>query len=642
MIKKIIRLLAVIFLSTISSLSFGEITEDWDVVDGALTTGWSSPSMDSWLAVLTQINKDLNGIVFYIHPKNKLEICMYGYSEDPTTTILIVNDKMIESITACAKDDSGNTVYYTYPSSSVEQDKIIETFKKSSKVKISHPAASFEVSAMGFTKAWNKIKESKSSEESEYFCIAVEENGEKLYKHQSMIDAGPKTPKLAIQKNRLVFYIANEHTDSHTKILYDDLFKDYTTDNNETESHLRSAFDDVLKFSYKLRDIKNIIYFPILNNQIAVHKDGYTPVFHRLSTQDNITNIIYECRTEFTPIVETNYKFNRLSDFQRRLVQIDFDYSPTVWGSTALSVIAEKEVIKVAHHGNLQAIMLLATSFEYGVNGFSLNYDDAYYWYNELLKTDKKTNAYFGLASMYSEGKGRSKDLVKAQGFINGLLDKINSHSSNKKKHRSLGRLYAHGNTFLNKEVLKHIEFVAKKANSGNTDYQESIIKGYGDILQRAGIAKSSFLHSVFVKLSPKQKRFIGDELKYWHKKSVSDNNLKGMYLYAVYLNNGIYPYDENPRKSLNIFNQISEQCDLDNNSWTSVNAANAIAEFYGPSGQMRNYRESYKWTNISSFMGEYDSTVKANIEELEKLMSSELINQAQADSKIWLDKYCN
>jgi TPR repeat protein len=94
-------------------------------------------------------------LVWYLLPKNQLETCKYGYDENAKETALIVNGEVIGALAGCNQDE-GQTFYSLLVASGVHLNRVVKTFKKSSRVKIKHELADFNVSAMGFTEVWNK------------------------------------------------------------------------------------------------------------------------------------------------------------------------------------------------------------------------------------------------------------------------------------------------------------------------------------------------------------------------------------------------------------------------------------------------------------------------------------------------------
>lgn len=162
-IKTSIYNVFVLFLLTVSMFSAADTMEDWDNDEGAITFIENDLSKNQWLLVQTQIIPidDAMLFAFFLLPRNEFEACKYGFNSDLKSTALVINGEALGADASCHQKKDG-TLYIIYISDPIYLERVVETFKESSNVKVEHDIATFNVSALGFTKLWEiKSKEFK-------------------------------------------------------------------------------------------------------------------------------------------------------------------------------------------------------------------------------------------------------------------------------------------------------------------------------------------------------------------------------------------------------------------------------------------------------------------------------------------------
>lgn len=152
---------SVLFLLTVSISSLADTLVDWDVKNGSITFIEDDLPENHWFSAQTQLLlvDDTMSFVFYLLPTNELEKCMFGLNNQSKDTALVINDEVIDAQVSCHQKIDG-THYAINISSPAYFERVLETFKSSSNVKIKHDIVTFKASAMGFTNVWDmKSKE---------------------------------------------------------------------------------------------------------------------------------------------------------------------------------------------------------------------------------------------------------------------------------------------------------------------------------------------------------------------------------------------------------------------------------------------------------------------------------------------------
>lgn len=304
------------------------------------------------------------------------------------------------------------------------------------------------------------------------------------------------------------------------------------------------------------------------------------------------------------------------------------------WNYITIVELSNVQMKQAARQGNLQAMRIVANSHEYGINGFKKDYSKALYWYKKLLATDIKEEGYMGLASLYANGKGVEKNRYLAKNNFKQAVKNYLHKRSGHNRAKLQGIIFAFSDILLDDDSM--YSGIRRKAEKGNFWEMYGIYKGYYQLLINAGLVGS--LNKLTMKLTENQKKHIGKQIKYWANLGYENGNSYIMLDYAGSLLEGVYPYGKNVNKGIKLLKEIAQKCDTSDYA-TRISAEN-IGNFYGPDGQFRDYIESYKWYNISSYMG--SKYLDNKISKLESHMSPQQIEQAQKESKQWINRYCN
>lgn len=151
-----IRHILFLFVFTFSAFSSAERLKDWSLDNGAITIIEDKLFDSHWFSAQTTIldTDDSVALLWYLLPDNEFETCKFGYDDKGQRTAIVVNGEVLGAFVSCHQKEDG-THYAIYIPSGVYLDRAVKTFKKSSRVKIEHDIAVFNVSAIGFTKVWD-------------------------------------------------------------------------------------------------------------------------------------------------------------------------------------------------------------------------------------------------------------------------------------------------------------------------------------------------------------------------------------------------------------------------------------------------------------------------------------------------------
>ncbi|MBR9868285.1 MAG: hypothetical protein GYB18_14445 [Oceanospirillales bacterium] len=629
-----------IFIETANA----EVMEDWNAQNGALTGAWNDPAMIQWLVIQTTVHLDsFGGLGFNFVPKNEFEDCKFHLNERGKEMTLVANKYEILARAGCYNDNIGRTFYYLHPLLGVEQDKLLDIFKRSFTVEIivefsEGDTLNFNVSTTGFSEIWSE--KSGTAYNEDFYCVAVKFNNRELPKSESIKIAGHITPRLRISADELSTFAPFSYIDQKNG---DELWVkklDSTVDNNEIENMFRDNSIEYKKFSYRYKDRIDLIYFPTRNGLYAPNHDGVMSVFEVREDKDGIYYLTFDCKRDFTPPIEKNTNFEYLEETSKKFVEHDLDNNPaSKWFQATIAVLGLKEIENAANQGNLHAMSYLATSYGYGINNINKDFEKSKSWFLKLIGTENSLYGHLGMSILYSSED--HKDLIRAQNHFNSLLALVEADDDSSDSINRLGVLYAIGDIFLGDIDRGRLDYIGKSAYEGDELYQMGLLKGYSNILRNSGVVKSNTVKYFTLALSDYQKQMIGEKIKGLHLLSLKNKNSKGIYSYARSLEKGNFPYDQKIREALALYTQLADSCDLKGNASTSSSAAARIASIFSPDGMIRDYQQSYKWRNISAYMGENELFVKPFIEELEKLMSPDAIARSQVDSRVWINEHC-
>lgn len=477
-----------------------------------------------------------------------------------------------------------------------------------------------------------------------YYCFATEFEGDSYSRVESMNSGGILTPQVVIKGDSLGFYMSNVYQ----KDLPNDLFnfkRDYSISNNEVEENLKSLGWDIDKFSLQMINNNSITayFLKSVDSVRPAHvDDGHTPM-HVIYENDGHKNIsYYDCFPDFIPRIKTNEKYRKLEGRDLTVINMLLSDPVAKWNDKVFIYLDEEEVFRSAEIGNAKAMLFLARSYEYGINGFDEKHDYSFYWYMQAEKAGSKIEAYLGLASLNAHGKFLDKNYQDSNDLLRMAVDEIRSSPNDLDgKLKQIGMVFALGNLFLGDNLdLRNFEEINLLKQSDPL-YQNVMIRSYSRILSSSQPKKSLSFSQQYMSLSLDEKALLGSELKRLFSLVSDSNNVEGMYQYARFLTEGAFPVEREPMAALKIYKKITEACDLENSQHTTKAAAGELARFFGRDGVVKDFRESYKWLNIAAFMGEQKMFTDVFLDEFEGVLTTDLQLEAQSETRAWLKRYC-